>query len=96
MTLNEIKAAIDAGRQVRWGNDGYEVIKDNLGQYLIVYRPNGYTIGLAWRDGVTLNGKEEDFYIKKPTVRSFDGDDKAAAQQHILSSQYINDRSDEE
>ena len=37
MTLDEIKAAVDAGQTVHWANTGYVVHKDRLGQYLITY-----------------------------------------------------------
>lgn len=63
MTLEEIKDAIEEGKTVHWSNDGYTVVKDSSGQYLIKYR-NGYCIGLTWRDGVTLKGKESDFYTE--------------------------------
>jgi len=62
MTLQEIKAAVEAGKAVHWSNDAYKVVKDKLGQWLIVCTLNDYTIGLTWQDGVTLNGREEDFY----------------------------------
>lgn len=62
MTLNEIKQAVEAGKSVHWSNTGYQVIKDNIGQWLIVCA-NGHAIGLTWADEVTLNGKEEDFFI---------------------------------
>ena len=58
MTLDEIKKAVDEGRFVYWGNEAYKVIKDDVGQYLIKCTLNGDLIGLTWRDGVTLNGKE--------------------------------------
>ncbi len=64
MTLNQIKKAIDAGKQVRWSNDNYRVINDSIGQYLIHSQCNDHYIGLTWRDGVTLNGKEDEFYTK--------------------------------
>ena len=64
MTLNDIKQAVEAGKSVHWANDGYSVIKDNLGQFLVIFEPNQSCIGLTWRDGITLNGKESDFYIK--------------------------------
>lgn len=64
MTAEQIKSAVTAGKRVYWGNEGYEVIKDSLGQYLIIYTPSGYCIGLTHRDGQTLNGKEADFFIK--------------------------------
>ena len=63
MTLQEIKDAVEAGKTVCYVNDGSIVIKDKLGQWLIVCIGNSYTIGLTWRDGVTMNGKEKDFYI---------------------------------
>ena len=62
MNLQEIKSAVDAGKIVHWANRGYTVIKDRIGQYLIVFR-DGNAIGLTWRDGVTMNGKPEDFFL---------------------------------
>ncbi len=61
MTLQEIKAAVDAGRKVYWKSEAYEVVGGPAG-YLIVCVHNDSAIGLTWRDGVTMNGKEEDFY----------------------------------
>ena len=63
MTLDEIKAAVDAGQTVHWANTGYFVQKDRLGQYLITYVPNGSCIGLTDREGQRLNGKEAEFFI---------------------------------
>ena len=63
MNLQEIKQAIAEGKTVYCGNSAYKVIKDKIGQYLIVCSLNQYTIGLTWRDGTTLNDKEENFYI---------------------------------
>lgn len=63
MTLSEIKQAIAEGKKVHWSNEIYEVVKDNIGQYLIECISNKHCIGLTWNDGVTLNGKPEDFYI---------------------------------
>ena len=63
MNLNEIKQAISQGKTVHWSNRGYEVIKDDKDQYLIVCKHNNHSIGLTWLDGVTMNGKEKDFYI---------------------------------
>lgn len=65
MNLNEIKAAIKAGKRVKWKHDGYNVICDKLGQFLIVCADNQSTIGLTWQDGVTLNGEEDEFYIQE-------------------------------
>jgi len=63
MTLDEIKAAVEEGHKVHWSNEGYEVIKDNLEQWLIKRSDSDYCIGLTWRDGVTMNGKPEDFFV---------------------------------
>jgi len=41
MNIAEIKAAVDAGKSVYWSNAGYVVRKDILGQYLIIFEPNG-------------------------------------------------------
>ncbi|SMY09875.1 hypothetical protein [Flavimaricola marinus] len=65
MTLDEIKAAVDAGQTVHWANTGYVVHKDRLGQYLIIYQPNGSCIGLTDREGHRLNGKEAEFFIAR-------------------------------
>lgn len=65
MTLEQIKSAIALGLSVKWANDGYDVIKDSRGQYLIVFRPNGHCIGLTHANGVTLNGDESQFYVSR-------------------------------
>ena len=63
MNLPQIKQAISQGKTVHWGNDEYTVIRDNLDRYLIIHT-NGSTIGLTHQDNTTLNGKENEFYIK--------------------------------
>lgn len=65
MTLAEIKQAIAEGKKVHWSNEIYQVIKDSNGQYLIECISNKNCTGLTWNDGVTLNGKPEDFYIRE-------------------------------
>ncbi|MCZ4258929.1 hypothetical protein O4H53_25585 [Sulfitobacter sp. G21635-S1] len=65
MTLEDIKAAVDAEQTVHWANTGYIVRKDRLGQYLITYVPNGSCIGLTDRGGQRLNGKEAEFFIAR-------------------------------
>jgi len=69
MDVNEIKQAVDDGKKVFWGNDNYEVIKGASG-YLIKSKFNNHCIGLTWLDGVTLNGKEEEFFIEEPVILS--------------------------
>ena len=66
MNIAEIKAAVDAGKSVHWANEGYQVHRDGLGQYLITFVRNGSTIGLTDRSGRRLNGAEADFFISKP------------------------------
>lgn len=61
MTLEEIKTAVNEGKTVHWSNEGYTVITDKRGQYLIKHI-NGSAIGLTWMDGKTLNGDEDQFY----------------------------------
>lgn len=62
MTVDQIKKAVDEGKTVHWMNAGYRVIKDGNGKHIIKCDLNNHIIGLTWRDGVTLNGDEEDFY----------------------------------
>jgi hypothetical protein len=63
MTLAEITSAVDRGETVHWGNEGYRVIRDRLGRYRIKCDHDGHCIGLTWLDGVTLNGKPDEFFI---------------------------------
>ena len=65
MNANEIRKAVNEGHTVHWANEGYTVIKDGTGDYLI-WHYSGNCIGLTWLDGETLNGKPEDFYIAAP------------------------------
>lgn len=63
MSLEAIKAAVSDGKRVCWKSEAYEVISDTLGQWLIRCTMNNSCIGLTWADGVTMNGKEADFFI---------------------------------
>jgi hypothetical protein len=63
MTLQEIKDAVLAGKTVRWASKAYVVVHDNVGQWLIKCLINDSCIGLTWRDGVTMNGKEDEFFV---------------------------------
>jgi|TARA_R110000803_G_scaffold122915_1_gene190904 hypothetical protein len=64
MTLNEIKEAVNSGKSVHWKSDNYVVIKDSIGQWLVHSQGNDCYAGLTWRDGVTMNENESDFYVK--------------------------------
>ena len=63
MNAIEIKDALKAGKKVFWHHTGYEVIKDSIGQYLIKCHMNDNYTGLTHRDGITLNGSPEHFYV---------------------------------
>ncbi len=68
MTLDEIKAAVDAGKSVHWFNEGYIVHKDDLGQYFITFAQNASSIGLTNQAGNRLNGKEHEFFVTSDTL----------------------------
>ena len=63
MKLEEIKASVESGKTVHWAQEQYRVIKADNGGWLIMCDTNGHCIGLTHLDGVTMNGKEEDFFI---------------------------------
>jgi hypothetical protein len=63
MNLEQIKKALKNGLKVYWENDGYEVLKDKLGRYLVVFRHNGYTVGLTDLNG-NLQGNPNKFYVR--------------------------------
>ena len=63
MNLEEIKRAVDNGLSVCWSNTNYDVLKNNKGWYYVKCNRNNSINGLTWRDGVTMNGKECDFFI---------------------------------
>ena len=66
MNLEQIKEAIELGMKVYWVNERYRVIKLDSGEYLIACdhgTSSANYSGLTYKDGVTLNGKEKDFYI---------------------------------
>lgn len=62
MTVQEFKKAVNEDKTVCWVPPAYRVIKDSIGQYLIICLLNNNCIGLTWRDGVTLNGEEQEFF----------------------------------
>jgi hypothetical protein len=64
MTLEEIKEAVEAGKKVHWASTLYDVVKGPH-DWFIICNANQHAIGLTHRDGVTMNGKEEDFFINE-------------------------------
>lgn len=63
MTLSEIKQAVTDGKAVHWATANYVIIQDSIGQWLVHSTCNDCYWGLTWRDGVTMNGKPEEFFI---------------------------------
>ena len=45
ITMDEVEKMIMDGRKIFWKNSGYKVIKDSIGQYLIVHH-SGNVVGL--------------------------------------------------
>lgn len=64
MNLQEIKDAVRVGKTVCWSSDLYEVKEVGTDYFIIVCNSNESCIGLTWKDGKTLTGKEEEFFIK--------------------------------
>jgi len=64
MTLDEIKAAVQAGKTVHWASRAYTVKQWSGGRFAIVCT-NGSSFMLTHTDGVTMNGKPSDFFIGK-------------------------------
>ncbi len=62
LKLHEIKLAVDKGLTVCWSNEGYKVIKDSLGSYLINCTHNNYCVGLTdtWGE---MHEDESQFFI---------------------------------
>lgn len=63
MTLQDIKRAVESGETVHWASVAYRVVLDAVGQWIIVCSHNDHAVGLTWRDGVTLNGEPEQFFV---------------------------------
>jgi hypothetical protein len=64
MTLAEILRAVDEGLPVHWQNAGYLVKRTSDGGDCVIRSlSTGHCIGLTWADGITLNGRAEEFFI---------------------------------
>lgn len=64
MNLLEIKRAVNEGLTVYWGTCDYVVEHVRNGdRYFIKSLATGHSIALTWSDGLTLNGKEEEFFV---------------------------------
>lgn len=63
-SVDEIKEMVLAGTKVFYQSQSYEVrYWPKNDSFVVVCTHNGHAIGLTWQDGVTLNGKLEDFFI---------------------------------
>jgi len=60
--IERIKWLIDNGVPVYDENIGYRCIKDNIGQYLVVFTGNDYCIGLFGYNDTTLNATNPFFF----------------------------------
>lgn len=98
MKLLEIQNATLGGMTVHWTNEGYEVIHDRIGQWLVRYNPNAHCIGLTWADGRTMNGKPSEFFVKTfpiataPTEGQWDDYEKPSpfVETVLSGGHYIN------
>lgn len=63
MTLEQIKEAVLAGKTVHWATKGYTVQHHPIGGFNIICTSNDNCCGLTHRDGVTMNGDEDQFFI---------------------------------
>ena len=64
MTLEEIKCAVMNGHTVHWENEAYVVeYAPDIDDFLIRCVLNANCIGLTWQDNVTMNGREDQFFI---------------------------------
>lgn len=61
MNLDQIKCAANQGLTIFWGDSGYQVIVDSLGQYFIKCKFNGHLIPLI--DSQFDEFKQSDFYL---------------------------------
>jgi len=69
MTLAEILRAVEEGLPVHWQSPGYLVDRAHRHENAVIRCLfTGHCIGLTRADGVTLNGKEEDFFIGAGTT----------------------------
>jgi hypothetical protein len=61
MNLDQIKQSVNQGLIVYWGDSGYRVIVDSLGQYFIKCSFNGRVSQLV--DSQFSEYKQNDFFI---------------------------------
>ena len=62
-TIQEIKDAVCAGKNVYWQHTGYKVV-NNDGRFIIHCLGNDNCVGLCWQDGETSDYNPEDFFME--------------------------------
>jgi len=63
MNIDEIKAAVDEGKIIHWGNDNYVVIKNNGGRYKIKSKEDNSCINLSWLENPASSIREDEFFV---------------------------------
>jgi hypothetical protein len=63
VNLDQIKEAVLSGHVVHWKTTAYRVIRDSIGQWLVICPSTGGCWGLTWADGKTVNGQPVDFFL---------------------------------
>lgn len=63
MTLDEIKAAVMAGKKVHVGSMAYRVEYWAKNDEFFIVCVNGHAIGLTHRNGVTINARPDEFFV---------------------------------
>lgn len=67
MTLAEIKEALDKNIEVYYKNQNYVITRSGDKYFIMCLDGHDYTTGLTLDDGITMNGKDEDFFIIEGT-----------------------------
>jgi|688.fasta_scaffold00954_5 hypothetical protein len=92
MKLQEIQAAVLAGKTVHWKTEAYEVVCDSVGQWLIVCRSTKGCWGLTWTDNTTMNGKPEEFFVAGVTQVTLVDKMRAALEAVDRADTYVHER----
>ena len=63
-SINDLKDAVDSGKEVFWKTNNYKVIKNYKNEYMLLSKSNNCFIGMYCKNG-QLNGNLNDYYIEK-------------------------------
>ena len=64
MKAKDIRKQVELGNKVYWKNNNYEVIKDNIGQWLLHSKCNDWYCGIFDKNG-QLNEDDTGYYVIK-------------------------------